>query len=90
MIAVFHTDAGHVTLRDEAYNGDRNIATVNPYRKLDTDLMEKGVLVELCGLTARFHGWGNADTIPGVRINTDAIARTSRLVHDRFVWISES
>ena len=90
VIAVFHTNAGHVTLHDEAYNADRNISTGNPYRKLVTDLMERGLLVELCGATARVHGWGNADTIPGVRINTDAMARTSQLVQDGFVKISES
>ena len=27
VIAVFHTNAGHVTLHDNAYNDDRNIAT---------------------------------------------------------------
>ena len=90
VIAVFHTNAGHVTLHDEAYNTDRNIFTGNPYRKLVTDLMERGVLVELCGATARVHGWGNADTIPGIKINTDAMARTSQLVQDGFVKISES
>jgi hypothetical protein len=64
VIAVFHTNAGHVTLHDEAYNADRNISTGNPYEKLITELMERGVGVELCGATAKAHGWGNADTIP--------------------------
>jgi len=32
VIAVFHTNAGHVTLHDNSYNADRNIATGNPYR----------------------------------------------------------
>jgi hypothetical protein len=26
VVAVFHTNAGHVTLHDRAYNADRNIA----------------------------------------------------------------
>jgi hypothetical protein len=30
VIAVFHTNAGHVTLNDAAYNADRNVATGNP------------------------------------------------------------
>ena len=30
VIAVFHTNAGHVMLHDIAYNADRNIATGNP------------------------------------------------------------
>jgi len=30
VVAVFHANAGHVTLHDQAYNPDRNIATGNP------------------------------------------------------------
>ena len=64
VVAVFHTNAGHATLHDRAYNADRNIATGNPYRTLVTDLMARGVQVELCGATAKSHGWGNEDVIP--------------------------
>ena len=90
VVAVFHTNAGHVTLHDQAYNTDRNIATGNPYKKLVTDLMERGAQVELCGATATAHGWGNADTIPGIKVNTDAMARTAQLVQEGFVKVSES
>ena len=55
VIAVFHTNAGHVTLHDSAYNADRNIATGNPYKMLLADLMTRGVQVELCGATAKVH-----------------------------------
>ena len=90
VVVVFHTNAGHVTLHDQAYNPDRNIATGNPYKKLVTDLMERGVQVELCGATAKAHGWANADLIPGIKINTDAMARTIQLVQEGFIKISES
>ena len=90
VIVVFHTNAGHPTLHDQAYNRDRNVATGNPYRKLITDLMERGVQVELCGATAKAHGWGNADLIPGIKVNTDAMARFTQLVQEDFVKISES
>lgn len=90
VVAVFHTNAGHVTLHDQAYNADRNIATGNPYKELVTDLMERGVEVELCGATAKTHGWGNADLIPGIKVNTDAMSRTTQLVQEGFVKISES
>jgi len=53
LIAVFHTNAGHVTLHDAAYNADRNIATGNPYKELLADLAKDGVQVELCGATAK-------------------------------------
>ena len=90
VVAVFHTNAGHVTLHDQAFNPDRNIATGNPHKKLVTDLMQRGVQVELCGATAKVHGWGNADLIPGIKINTDAMARVTQLVQEGFVKISES
>jgi intracellular sulfur oxidation DsrE/DsrF family protein len=90
VVAVFHTNAGHVTLHDAAYNKDRNITTGNPYRDLVADLMKRGVRVELCGATAKAHHWGNADLTPGIKINTDAMARTTQLVQEGFVKISES
>src|SRR5260370_24121837 len=90
VIAVYHTNAGHVTLHDQAYNADRNIVTGNPYKQLVADLMKRGVQVELCGATAKVHNWGNADLLPGIKINTDAMARTTQLVQEGFVKMSES
>ncbi len=89
VIAVFHTNAGHVTLHDRAYNADRNIGTGNPYKDLVADLMRRGVKVELCGATAKAHGWGNADLLPGILVNTDAMSRTTQLVREGFVKITE-
>jgi intracellular sulfur oxidation DsrE/DsrF family protein len=89
VIAVFHTNAGHVTLHDEAYNRDRNISTGNPYKGLIADLLARGVEVELCGATAKAHGWGNSYLLPDIKVNTDAMARTAQLVQQGFVKISE-
>jgi len=89
VIAVFHTNAGHVTLNDNAYNTERMIATGNPYKELVADLMKRGVQVELCGATATVHKWGNADLLPGVKVNTDAMARVSQLAQQGFVEITE-
>ena len=89
VVAVFHTNAGHVTLHDIAYNADRNIATGNPYKDLVADLMKRGVQIELCGATAKAHKWGNSDLLPGIKVNTDAMARTTQLVQEGFVKISE-
>ena len=89
VIAIFHTNAGHVTLHDSAYNADRNVATGNPYKKLVADLMTRGAQIELCGATAKAHKWGNADLLPGVKVNTDAMARTAQLVQEGFVKITE-
>ena len=89
VVAVFHTNAGHVTLHDSAYNAERNIATGNPYKNLVADLMNRGVQIELCGATAKVHGWGNSDLLPGVKVNTDAMARTTQLVQEGFVKVTE-
>jgi len=89
VIAVLHTNAGHVTLNDNAYNIERMIATGNPYKELVADLMKRGVQVELCGATATVHKWGNADLLPGVKVNTDAMARMSQLAQEGFVEITE-
>ena len=89
VIAVFHTNAGHVTLNDGAYNTERNIATSNPYKELVADLMKRGVKIELCGATAKIHNWGNVDLLPRVKVNTDAMARTTQLVQEGFVKITE-
>ena len=89
VIAVFHTNAGHATLHDAAYNVDRNIATGNPYKVLVADLMKRGVRVELCGATAKVHGWGNVDLLPDIKVNTDAMSRTTQLVQQGFVKITE-
>ena len=89
VVAVFHTNAGHVTLHDIAYNAERNIATGNPYKGLVADLMKRGVQIELCGATAKAHKWGNSDLLPGIKVNTDAMARTTQLVQEGFVKITE-
>jgi intracellular sulfur oxidation DsrE/DsrF family protein len=89
VIAVFHTNAGHVTLHDDAYNAERMIATGNPYKELVADLMKRGVQIELCGATATVHKWGNSDLLPGVKVNTDAMARMSQLAQEGFVEITE-
>jgi intracellular sulfur oxidation DsrE/DsrF family protein len=89
VVVVFHTNAGHVTLDDEAYNADRNIQTGNPYKELVANLQTRGVQVELCGATAKVHHYGNEDLLPGIKINTDAMARTTQLVQQGFVKITE-
>ena len=89
VIAVFHTNAGHVTLHDEAYIAERKVATGNPYKQLLANLIKRGVEVELCGATATVHKWGNGDLLPGIKVNTDAMARMSQLVQQGFVQITE-
>ena len=89
LVAIFHTNAGHATLHDTAYNADRNIETGNPYKRLIADLQKRGVRIELCGATAKAHHWGNVDLLPGIKVNLDAMARTTQLVQEGFVKITE-
>jgi intracellular sulfur oxidation DsrE/DsrF family protein len=90
VVAVFHTNAGHVTLNDESYNASRNISTGNPYKEMIADLIKWGVRVELCGATAKAYGWGNADLLPSIKINLDAMARTIELVQQGFIKVTEA
>ena len=90
LVVVFHTNAGHVTLDDDTYNANRHVATGNPYKPVVADLLRKGAQVELCGATARANGWGNADLIPGVKVNRNAMARLTQLVQQGYVKISEA
>ena len=89
LVAIFHTNAGHATLHDTTYNADRNIETGNPYKRLIADLQKRGVRIELCGATAKAHHWGNVDLLPGIKVNLDAMARTTQLVQEGFVKITE-
>src|SRR5215469_1989747 len=85
VIAVFHGDAAYLVLNDDAYNANRHVQTGhpvntgNPYAKLITGLMEQGVQIELCGATAAANHWGNANLLPGVKVNTDAMVRVTQL-----------
>jgi intracellular sulfur oxidation DsrE/DsrF family protein len=89
VIAVFNTNAGHPILTDAAYNAERMIKTGNPYKELIIDLMRRGVKMEICGATAAAHKWTNEDFIPGVLVNTDAMARMTQLGQEGFVEITE-
>ena len=95
IIAVFHGDAAFLVLNDDAYDANRHIQTGhpvrtgNPYGKLLGKLMEQGVQIELCGATAAANHWGNADLIPGVKVNTNAMVRVTQLEQDGFTLIYE-
>jgi intracellular sulfur oxidation DsrE/DsrF family protein len=66
-----------------------NISTGNPYKHLLAELMKRGIRVELCGATPKAHRWGNADLLPGILVNSDAMARTVQLVQEGLIKITE-
>jgi intracellular sulfur oxidation DsrE/DsrF family protein len=95
VIAVFHGDAAYLVLNDDAYNANRHVQTGhpvntgNPYAKLLKGLMDQGVQIELCGATAAANHWGNADLLPGVKVNTNAMVRVTELEQEGFTLIYE-
>jgi intracellular sulfur oxidation DsrE/DsrF family protein len=95
VIAVFHGDAAYVVLNDDAYDANRNVKTGhpvhtgNPFQKLISGLMSQGIQIELCGATAVANHWVNKDLLPGVKVNTDAMARVTELEQQGFTMIYE-
>src|ERR1700726_1542909 len=62
-------------MNDEAYNAERIVATGNPCKGFVADLIKRGMQIELCARPAKAHKSGTADLLPGVNVNTDAMAR---------------
>jgi intracellular sulfur oxidation DsrE/DsrF family protein len=101
IVAVFHGDAGYLVLNDDAYKLDRrmlnderynagaHVKSGNPYAELIGELMKQGVEIELCGATAKANHWGNADLLPGVKVNTDAMVRITQLEQQGYTLIYE-
>lgn len=89
IIAVFHGDAAYIIVNDAAYNKARHVETGNPYAKLIAGLMSQGVQFEMCGATAKANHWVNADLLPGVKVNTDAMVRVTQLEQEGYTLIYE-
>jgi intracellular sulfur oxidation DsrE/DsrF family protein len=89
VVTVFHGDAAYLVLNDQSYNADRHVQTGNPYGKLIAGLMSQGVQFELCGATAAANHWGNADLLPGVKVNTNAMVRVTQLEQEGYTLIYE-
>ena len=87
IVMVFRCDAAHLVLDDETYGANRHVQTGNPYKKLMLDLMAKGVQIELCGATARANHWSNANLLPGIKVDTNAMVRITELEQEGFTLI---
>jgi intracellular sulfur oxidation DsrE/DsrF family protein len=87
IVMIFHGDAAYMILNDETYNSNRHVATGNPYKGLLNGLMEKGVQLELCGATAKGNHWGNANLLPGVKVNVNAMVRLTQLEQEGYTLI---
>jgi intracellular sulfur oxidation DsrE/DsrF family protein len=87
VVMIFHGDAAFLILNDDSYNANRHIATGNPYKDLLNELMKKGVQLELCGATAKGNHWGNANLLPGVKVNVNAMVRVTQLEQEGYTLI---
>lgn len=87
IVMIFHGDAAYMILNDETYNNNRHSAIGNPYKELLNGLMEKGVQLELCGATAKGNHWVNANLLPGVKVNVNAMVRVTQLEQQGFTLI---
>jgi hypothetical protein len=45
--------------------------------------------IESCGATGAANHWGNADLLPGLKVNTSAMVRVTQLEQDSFTLIYE-
>jgi hypothetical protein len=57
--------------------------------RISFPICRSAVKVELYGATAKVNGWGNEDLLADIKVNTDAMARTTQLVQQEFVKITE-
>jgi intracellular sulfur oxidation DsrE/DsrF family protein len=87
IIGIFHGPAAYLVLNDKAYNAYRHIGTGNPYKELVAGLIRQGVQIEECGFSMKTNSWGNADLLPGVKVDTGAIGRLIELVQQGYVQI---
>lgn len=87
IVAVFHGMAGYMILNDEAYNQNRKVTTGNPYKSVVANLIAEGVQIEECALTMKTNSWGNHNLLPGVKVNTGAVARLVQLSQEGYTAI---
>jgi len=87
IVVIFHGDAAYLVLNDETYNANRHVAAGNPYKKTLNGIMGKGVQLELCGATAKGNHWGNANLLPGIKVNVNAMVRVTQLEQEGYTMI---
>lgn len=87
VIVVFHGDAAYLVLNDETYNQNRDASTGNRFKDALNGLMQKGVQLELCGATAKANHWRNANLLPGIKINVNAMVRITQLEEEGYTLI---
>lgn len=79
LIFVFDGPAIPMTLGDAAYDRVMGTKAGNPWKSLVAELQKAGGGVEACGVRLRELGVGNADLLPGVKVDADGWTRVVEL-----------
>ena len=87
IVAIFHGEAGYMLLDDAAYNRVRRWQRGNPFKEQIATLQRAGVEVEECGQTMEDNNWGNAELLPGIKVNSGANFRIVQLTREGFVQL---
>lgn len=79
LIFVFDGPSLPMTLGDAAYDRVMGTKAGNPWKSLIADLQKSGGSVECCGVRLKELGAGNADLLPGVKVDADGWTRVVEL-----------
>lgn len=79
MVFVFDGPALPLVLNDAAYDRAMGTSNGNPWKSLIADLQKGGGSVECCGTRMKEFGVGNADLLPGVKVDNDGWTRVLEL-----------
>lgn len=79
MVFVFDGPALPLVLNDAAYDRCMGTTKGNPWKSLIADLQKGGASIESCGTRMKEFGVGNADLLPGVKVDNDGWTRVLEL-----------
>jgi intracellular sulfur oxidation DsrE/DsrF family protein len=79
LIYVLDGPAAVLALNDAAYNRVMGTSAGNPWKSLVGDLQKSGAQMEVCGRRLKNLGAGNADLLPGVKVDSDGWLRVIEL-----------
>lgn len=79
LVVVFDGPALPLALNDAAFDRVMGTTGGNPWKSLVADLQKSGAGVEACGTRMGELGVGNADLLPGVKVDADGWTRVIEL-----------
>lgn len=79
MVFVFDGPSLPLMLNDAAFDRVMGTHGGNPWKSLIADLQKGGASVECCGNRMQELGVGNADLLPGVKVDSDGWSRVLEL-----------